>query len=114
MSSEDYQNETESIVGTLKDGRTMVRSNSADIFRDNIRTYYVTINFTKLNTIDAILDLQVRSTVPASNIASIQGKSITRDTVNGHPVVGFTVFDVPSGITATGATCTTECVAIGW
>lgn len=114
MSSEDYQKVDESIVGTLQDGRTIVRSKDCTVIRDNILTYHVQINFTLLNTIDAILDLQVRSTTPASNIASITQKKITRHATLGHPVVGFTVYDVPRGITATGTTVCTECVAIGW
>jgi len=114
MSSEDYQKDLESIVATLQDGQTIVRSKKCQIFRDNILTYYVTIDFKKLNTICAILDLQVRSTSPASNIASIQGKTISHHAVQGHPVVGFTVYGVPSGITAGGVTICTEAVAIGW
>lgn len=114
MSSEDYQKVDESSVGTLKDGRTIVRSKSSDIFRDNILTYYVTIEFKHLSVIDAILDLQVRSTDPALNIASITQKEITRHTVHGHPIIGFTVYDVPSGITHTGTTVRTEAVAISW
>lgn len=114
MSSENYKNEPESIVGTIKDGRTIVRSKKCQIFRDNILTYYVTIEFKHLNVIDCILDLQVRSISPASNIASIQGKTITRHATGGHPVVGFTVYAIPAGITHTGTTVCTECVAIGW
>lgn len=114
MSSEDYQKELESIVGTLRDGRTIVRSKECAVVRGGILTWYVSIGFQKLNTIDAILDLQVRSTDPASNIASIAQKSITRHATGGYPVVGFTVFDIPAGITATGTTLCTECVAIGW
>ena len=112
--SEDYQNVDESIVGTLQDGRTIVRSKDCTVIRDNILTYYIQINFTRLNIIDAILDLQVRSTTPPSNIASLTQKKITRHATLGHPVVGLTVFGVPSGITGTGTTVCTECVAIGW
>ena len=112
MSSEDYQKDYESIVGTLRDGRTIVRAK--EDFIVFTPPHYCQISVTKLNRIDAILDINIRGVSPKAIIYGICDKTITRHATGGYPVVGFTVGYIANGITATGTTVTPEIVVLGW
>lgn len=110
MSSEDYQNLYESIVGTLQDGRTIVRAK--EDFVVFTPPHYCRITITKLNKIDCILDINIRSVSPKATVYGICDKTISESATG--IVVGFTVGHIPAGITATGTTITPEVVVIGW
>jgi len=101
-------------VGSLKDGRTIIRSNQTQVIRGGILTWYFQLNFSHASVIDAVLDLQVRSTTPGTNVSNLTQKVITRHATLGHPVLGTTLYGIPQGMTVVGFTCVVEAVALCW
>lgn len=110
MSSETYD-EDYGIVGTLQDGRTKARA--MENFIVFTPPHYCRVTIPNLKTIDAILDINIRTVSPKAIVYGICDKTITRHR-DGSPIVGFTVGYIATGITATGTTITTEVVCIGW
>lgn len=110
MSSEDYSL-SHSIVGTLRDGRTIARSMENFVVKGS-SIWYCRVAVPNLRVIDAILDINIRSVSPKATVYGICDKTVSY--VGKHPCVGFTVGHIPNGITATGTTITPEVVVVGW
>ena len=106
--------------GTLQDARTIAKAQVIEIvqWHHNITPpIHLTAHFPHLNTIDCILDINIKTVSPPACVFGICQKEISRHTSAGYPLVGFTVTGmtyISSGLTATGVTITAECVVIGW
>lgn len=111
MSSKNYDEKASDIVGTLKDGRTIARSR--ENFIVTTPPHYCQVNIPNLELIDVIVDINIRNVSPKALVYGICDKQITVHT-DGTPIVGFTVCNIATGITATGTTITAEVVAVGW
>lgn len=119
MSSEEEQQQY-GIHGTLQDGRTVAKGQVTQIVtwaKDIIPPAYLQVNIPNLNTIDCILDINIKTVSPPACLYGICQKTIGRHATGGYPVVGFTVTGmtyIASGRTATGVTVTAEIVVLGW
>lgn len=111
MSTKNYADETSDIVGTLKDGRILARAR--ENFIVTIPPHYCQVNIPNLELIDCIIDINIRNVSPKALVYGICDKQITVHT-DGTPIVGFTVANIATGITATGTTITAEVVVCGW
>lgn len=120
MSSIEYQEKDESFAGSLEDQRAVVRSQQCDIVAfalGIIPPFYMEVEFSRLRTIDCIVDVNIRSVSPEACVYGICQKKITRNSMTGAPIVGFTVVGITflgNGLTATGVTVCSEVVVIGW
>lgn len=112
MSSKPYEEEAYAIIGTLQDGRTLARS------RENFIVFtaphYCEVSIPNLRTLDCILDINIRNVSPKALVYGICDKKVSYDARTGDVVVGFTVCNIATGITATGTTITTEVVTVGF
>lgn len=112
MSTKNYAEKPSGICGTLKDGRIIARAR--ENFIVFVPPHYCQISIPNLSRIDAILDINVRSVSPKALVYGICDKQITFHAQSGLPVVGFTVTNIATGITATGTTAQLEVVVVGW
>ena len=93
------------IVGTLVDGRTIAKASNTVTVPIGGGNISMTITFSELRHIDAVLQVQVDETDPPVNI---EGEVGTHKSIINN-VVGFTIF----GISA-GTILTASAVAIGY
>ena len=106
--------------GTLQDGRTIAKAQVTEIvtWEHNIAPpFALTVHFPQMNTIDCILDINIKSVSPPACVYGICQKKISRDASAGYPIIGFTVVGatyLASGLTAAGVTVCAEAVVIGW
>jgi len=120
MSTIEYQQKDESQAGSLEDQRQIIRSQQCDIVAfalGIIPPFHMQVHFRKLHQIDAILDVNIRSVSPEACVYGVCQKKITRDSMAGHPIVGFTCVGITflgNGLTATGVTVCSEVVVVGW
>lgn len=112
MSSKNYDEKASDIVGTLQDQRILARAR--ENFIVTIPPHYCQVTIPNLNKLDCILDINIRNVSPKALVYGICDKSVTYDPSTGQVVVGFTVANIATGITATGTTITAEVVAVGW
>jgi len=112
MSTKNYAEKASDIVGTLKDGRVLARAR--EDFIVFVPPHYCQISIPNLSRIDCIIDLNIRNVSPKALVHGICDKQVTFHATTGQPVVGFTVCEIATGITATGTTITVECVVCGW
>jgi len=92
------------IVGTLVDGRTIAKASNTVVVPIGGGHISMTITFSELRQIDAVLQIQVDATDPP---VLIEGEVGTHKNIVGN-VVGFTIFGVSAGTTLTASA-----VAIG-
>ena len=93
--------QTDVIVCTHEDGRTTVRSRVCEVVTSGM--IYLTVTVGVIKTIDAVLDVKMRSTSPATTAYGEQMITIASN------VVGFTLHNV-----AAGTTLCYEVVSIGY
>jgi hypothetical protein len=89
------------VVGTLKDGRTVAKATLTQVVGAGV--VYLTVTITELQTIDAVLEVHTVSTDPKTYAYGPE-----HVTVAGN-VVGFTLREVGAGTTLTA-----EVVALGF
>jgi len=92
------------IIATLKDGHTIAKATGTVVVPIAGGNVSVSITFSELRQIDAVLQVQVDGTDPPVNI---EGEVGTHKNIVGN-VVGFTIFGVSAGTTLTASA-----VAIG-
>ena len=92
------------IVATLKDGHTIAKASNTVVVPIGGGSISISITFSELRQIDAILQIQVDKTDPP---VLIEGAVGTHKNISGN-VVGFTI----TGVSA-GTTLTASAVAIG-
>jgi len=84
---------TGEVVGTLVDGRTIVKVTHVHVVGSG--TVWVELTVPILEKIDAILDLEIKNTDPKTGAYGITHKTITGN------IVGFTIHEVVAGTTLT-------------
>ena len=92
------------IIATLKDGHTIAKASNTVVVPIGGGNVSMSITFSELRRIDAVLQVQVDATDPPVNI---EGEVGTHKSISNN-VVGFTIFGVSAGTTLTASA-----VAIG-
>lgn len=83
---------SEDVVGTLLDGRTIVRKTKCQAVTSG--PFSVSISIPELEIIDAVLQIQINSTTPPTHAYGIHSKAISENNI-----VGFTIQELGAGCT---------------